>query len=466
MPGPYATKKQENQIWREALQTLLPHLSEEAAQEWGATPQDLHNLRRERNGSDSTAHPRRAALSGYSQEESGSQKAISRSFLQNNGLRSTPNAANSTSVTKPSSQSNWLTRQWNKTLDAHQAEKPKKYTPARDGLVGDCSYYTTRAIEYYTRTGKEPPEYFLGKGYNRCENLKKVKNKLTPVGQQCVDNTIRYFQEYLEEDFEKNPLLANDKEALDSAVYTARKNALWSAGFYNMPFSDRKNVFDVVGYKLAWGLLLPTLVESAQRAPSVVKHGTKQVGEVLSELSKADTKRNSIKSQNIPDNLTFTPAPKERMGSCSYYTVRSSMFTSKTDEEPPSYYINYGHKYCERFTRLKQKLTPTGLEFVDKAKLYLQEYIEEELEKNPALEYDDEAFTDMAFNTHVQAYLAAGFYELPISDRTVVATALDPKEWAKLATLKQAAAMVPNLIIESTRRLPGVIKHHAEEQFR
>ena len=84
---------------------------------------------------------------------------------------------------------------------------------------------------------------------------------------------------------------------------------------------------------------------------------------------------------------------------------------------PPSYYLDYGGKYCTAFTKdLRPKLSPEGQAWCDATALALQDAIESHRAADPlgyvTLEKDDAAFTKFAFETHPDAYLNSGLDEL------------------------------------------------------
>ena len=116
-------------------------------------------------------------------------------------------------------------------------------------------------------------------------------------------------------------------------------------------------------------------------------------------------------------------------------------------EQPPDYYLNYGLKYCMRFTTVTAPtLSPEGQARLVRARCNLQVMMEKGLQKDPGLETDSDAFRKFAFGTHPAAYLDAGMADLPISDQINVARTPDLKEWLSVDTWQQAAEVAPPVL--------------------
>ena len=116
-----------------------------------------------------------------------------------------------------------------------------------------------------------------------------------------------------------------------------------------------------------------------------------------------------------------TKAPNNLMGTCDYYTWRNQDFIKRHQGcdhlQPPDYYLDYGYKYCQRFsTELYPKLSDQGKAWLVKARLYLQEAIEDLLQKNPDIELDNDQFNHRVFQTHPGSYMRGGFSELTKMD--------------------------------------------------
>jgi len=143
--------------------------------------------------------------------------------------------------------------------------------------------------------------------------------------------------------------------------------------------------------------------------------------------------------KNVP------PAPQSVIGTCEYYKWRHQNFLERhvtCAHSPPDYYLNYGYKYCVRFsTKLYPKLTPVGQQWLNQARILLQVYMEQGLSENMAqdksLELSNTRFRKFSFDTHPNAYWNAGFSSVPWVDRIKIATTPDFKEWLSKDTWSQ-----------------------------
>jgi hypothetical protein len=129
---------------------------------------------------------------------------------------------------------------------------------------------------------------------------------------------------------------------------------------------------------------------------------------------------------------------------CDYYQKRHDDYVSRhscCDEKssPPDYYLEYGLKYCVRFTKeTNPNLSPKGQAWLQKARCNLQRMMEDDLQRHPELEQNADKFREFAFDTHPQAYLDAGLADLSLSDWWQIAKTPDIEEWGSLETWKQA----------------------------
>ncbi|NJO16601.1 MAG: glycoside hydrolase family 19 protein [Thioploca sp.] len=125
---------------------------------------------------------------------------------------------------------------------------------------------------------------------------------------------------------------------------------------------------------------------------------------------------------------------------CSYYQKRHDDYVFRhscceSKSSPPDYYLDYGLKYCEKFTReTYPKLSPEGQQWLKKARCNLQIMMEKGLQNKPELESSSEKFRKFAFNTHPKAYLDAGLADLSPKDWFYISTTPELKEWLKLET--------------------------------
>lgn len=139
--------------------------------------------------------------------------------------------------------------------------------------------------------------------------------------------------------------------------------------------------------------------------------------------------------------------PQTVEAGCQYYQMRHEDYVRRHTcpecacHPPPDYYLNYGLKYCNRYTReLYPDLSPQGQQWLLKAKCNLQQMMEEGLQniEEPANELDSAAFLEFAFNTHPQAYLKAGLADLSLADFIKISCSPDWQQWTRPETWKQA----------------------------
>lgn len=101
---------------------------------------------------------------------------------------------------------------------------------------------------------------------------------------------------------------------------------------------------------------------------------------------------------------------------CGYYRRRHNEFLERfPDRKPPKYYLEYGEKYCNRFTReTYAKLSDKGKKWFDEVKCGLQQGIENMLgdEKTQYVELMDADFSEEAFGMHAGVYLKCGLEDL------------------------------------------------------
>jgi len=147
--------------------------------------------------------------------------------------------------------------------------------------------------------------------------------------------------------------------------------------------------------------------------------------------------------EDIEDNTEHKSVEELCKEGCDYYKLRDEDYKKRhppecNDPPPPDYYLDYGLKYCEKFTNETfHKLSPKGKEWLLKTRCNLQIYLEDGLIENPELELNSKEFRDFAFDTHPNAYLNAGLSDLPPLDLLDIATTVEPKEFTKGETWEQ-----------------------------
>lgn len=136
------------------------------------------------------------------------------------------------------------------------------------------------------------------------------------------------------------------------------------------------------------------------------------------------------------------PLPS-KIGTPDWYQERYIDYVGRhPGEHGASYYLNYGFKYCKRFSEdVYPRLTQEGQHWLVHARTNLQVALEDELISDPVgydeMEQDDAELEDFAFETHAKAYLDAGLASLPVSDLHVIATTPDLGDLFTRAGLEQ-----------------------------
>lgn len=106
-------------------------------------------------------------------------------------------------------------------------------------------------------------------------------------------------------------------------------------------------------------------------------------------------------------------------GDLDYYKQRAEDFKKRNPgQEPPDYYMQYGDKYANRFTKeLRPTMSEGGQKWLDSGRTKLQQAIENKRMQDPKafaeLERNPEAFKKFAYESHAPAYLGAGLGDLP-----------------------------------------------------
>lgn len=152
---------------------------------------------------------------------------------------------------------------------------------------------------------------------------------------------------------------------------------------------------------------------------------------------------------------------------------------------PPEYYVSYGYYYCSTYgERLYPRLSEMGQSWLDDARLFLQENIEDGLRDNmrgnqvavtckrypnrsvnmvvsqQELEIDNTTFKSFAFNTHVPAYLDAGLADLRLDDLARIGGQPNIEEWLDGETWQQAIDSGEEVFKE--KGVGGILQEAAE----
>jgi len=106
--------------------------------------------------------------------------------------------------------------------------------------------------------------------------------------------------------------------------------------------------------------------------------------------------------------------------SCDYYLCRDDARMESCGAA--GYYAGFGHAYCDRFTVDSQpRMSEAGQRWIDDVRTCLQRALED---------IDDEALScedvqELAYATHPDCYVQAGFCELGLSDAWTVVNTVD-----------------------------------------
>ncbi len=148
-----------------------------------------------------------------------------------------------------------------------------------------------------------------------------------------------------------------------------------------------------------------------------------------------------------------------RTPSSDYYRQRYDDFVRRNPGmTPPDYYLNYGQKYLEKFSSLGPKdLSPAGLAWRDKTLKALQEAIETKRAEDPAafaqLERDPAAFKKFCYDSHPDAYVQSGLFNLPAQDLVKIATTPELRDLLGKDGIRQTADVIGRLRPEDLARI-------------
>jgi hypothetical protein len=150
-----------------------------------------------------------------------------------------------------------------------------------------------------------------------------------------------------------------------------------------------------------------------------------------------------------------------RTPSGDYYRQRHDDFVRRNPGvQPPDYYLNYGQKYLEKFSSLGPKdLSPAGLAWRDRTLKALQDSIEMKRAEDPVafaqLERDPAAFKKFAYDTHSDAYVNSGLFNLPAQDLVKIATTPELRDLLGKDGVRQIADVIGRLKPEDVARIGG-----------
>ena len=169
-----------------------------------------------------------------------------------------------------------------------------------------------------------------------------------------------------------------------------------------------------------------------------------------------------VQKKNGVNPIPPYPAPKDIIGTKSYYVFRDKDFKNRSENKktPPDYYLDYGNKYCKAFSeKTRPKLSSKGKTWLDKTLIALQESIEKKLKADPKIELDSTKFRKYAFDSHPDCYIKSGLFDLSPEDLFWIGWTPELKEFFKLETWVQIIKVVKSWSVEKAEQLAkGAIK--------
>jgi hypothetical protein len=122
--------------------------------------------------------------------------------------------------------------------------------------------------------------------------------------------------------------------------------------------------------------------------------------------------------------------------------------------------MKYGDKNAYKFIKTFASLSSNGKVWLVKAMLNLQLAMETKLKRDPDIEENDNKFTAFAVNSHVDAYVDAGFLELSVLDKVKIGLTPDP---ADLITGADQMVEMGNKQLNYYKENPGFAAQQASE---
>jgi hypothetical protein len=143
-------------------------------------------------------------------------------------------------------------------------------------------------------------------------------------------------------------------------------------------------------------------------------------------------------------------------GTLDYYEKREADFKARNPgEDPPDYYSEYGDRYVKEFDKLSPDLSEDGQEWVTETRENLQESFEDKIGEDPKafdqLEQDPKKLREWAFDSHSDAYLDAGFADLPAEDIIKIATTPRFEDFFAKDSLKEAVEVGVQAFVDNPK---------------
>ena len=150
-------------------------------------------------------------------------------------------------------------------------------------------------------------------------------------------------------------------------------------------------------------------------------------------------------------------------GTRDFYLERYADFRRRNpDQAAPSYYLDYGLKYFDRFHENKHNYAPATQGWVNRTGRALQEAMETSRLEDPAvfaeLERDPAAFREFAYATHPDAYVNAGLTQVPFDDRLRILGTPDVADLFNREGLWQAAEVAARVTRDDVERAAAAVE--------
>ena len=196
--------------------------------------------------------------------------------------------------------------------------------------------------------------------------------------------------------------------------------------------------------------------QKQHRSSTAQESGSSEAGSARQNIQFGSNSERAQQLQAASDQdkgIYHKPSPIPPIGDVSYYKQRNDDFVKRYAGygfTPPDYYLEYGDKYCNRFTdEMTPKLSDEGKIWLEKARVNLQVAIEERREQDPVLfdsvEKDSMQFRTFAYDTHPQAYWDAGLGNLGILDLIMIGLTPDVGDLVPWEGISQVADIAVRL---------------------
>jgi len=178
----------------------------------------------------------------------------------------------------------------------------------------------------------------------------------------------------------------------------------------------------------------------------------KRSGDSVSDKDKVES-GNSISNKESDLDPADNPESFET-GTLDYYKDREQDFKDRNPgAEVPDYYSEYGDRYVNEFNELSPDLSEDGQEWVTETRVNLQDAFEDQIAEDPKafaeLERDPEKLREWAFDSHSDAYLDAGFADLPADDIVKIATTPRFEDFFSNDALKEAVEVGVQALVDN-----------------